>query len=73
MHITVITLPGYTPVEKKLLAKRLKEAAASMGVASFTVSVSIKDLPMEKWVRLFVNCPITEIIIPELRKGYEDY
>ena len=73
MHITVITLPGYTPVEKKLLAKRLKEVAASVGVASFTVSVSIKDLPMEKWDTFIRELPDNEIIIPELRKGYEDY
>ena len=33
MHIAITTLPGYTPQEKKLLAQRLKEAAANlMGV-----------------------------------------
>ncbi|WP_346700885.1 hypothetical protein [uncultured Alistipes sp.] len=73
MHITVTTLPGYTPVEKKLLAKKLKEAAASAGVVSFTVSVSIKDLPMKEWDKFVRELPDNEIIIPELRKGYEDY
>ncbi len=48
MHIAITTLPGYTPEEKKRLARALKEMAASVGVASFTVSVSVKDLPMEK-------------------------
>lgn len=73
MHITVTTLPGYSSEEKKLLAKKLKEAAASVGVASFTVSVSIKDLPMDKWDMFIRELPDNEIVIPELRKGYEDY
>jgi len=42
MHIAIITLPGYTPEEKKRLARALKETAASIGVASFTVSVSVR-------------------------------
>ena len=66
MHISVTTLPGYTPAEKKLLAKRLKEAVASVGIASFTVSVSIKDLPMEKWDTFIRELPDNEIIISEL-------
>ena len=41
MHIAITTLPGYTP-EKKRLARALKETAASIGVASFTVSVSVR-------------------------------
>lgn len=72
MHITVTTLPGYTPEEKKLLAKRLKEAAASVGVASFTVSVSIKDLPMGQWDAFIRELSDNEIIIPELRKECGD-
>lgn len=72
MHIIVATLPGYTSAEKKLLAKRRKEAAVSAGVASFTISVSIKDLPMEKWDSFIRELPDDEIIIPELRKEYED-
>ena len=42
MHIAITTLPGYTPEEKKRLARALKETAASIGVASFTVSVSVR-------------------------------
>ena len=50
MHIAITTLPGYTPQEKKLLAQRLKEAAANlMGVIPCTVSVSVKDLSIENW------------------------
>jgi len=48
MHIAITTLPGYTPEEKQRLARALKEMAASVDIASFTVSVSVKDLPMEK-------------------------
>lgn len=55
------------------MAKKLKEAAASVGVASFTVSVPIKDLPMDKWDMFIRELPDNEIVIPELRKGYEDY
>ena len=32
MHITVTTLPGYTQAEKRQLAKKLKEEAASVGL-----------------------------------------
>ncbi len=40
MHIAIITLPGYSRQEKKLLAQRLKEAAACFtGVVSCTLSV----------------------------------
>ena len=59
---------GYTSAEKKLLAKRLKEAATSAGVVSFAVPVSIKDLPMEKWDTFIRELPDDETIIPELRK-----
>ena len=68
MHIAITTLPGYTPEEKKRLARALKEAAASIGVASFTVSVSVKDLPMEQWDGFIRALPDEEIVIPETRR-----
>ncbi len=64
MHITVTTLSGYTPAEKKLLAKRLNEAAASVDVASFSVSSSVKDLSMGKWDAFISELPDDGIIIP---------
>lgn len=67
MHIAITTLPGYTPEEKKRLARVLKEAAASIGVASFTVSVSVRDLPMEQWDGFIRALPDEEIVIPETR------
>ena len=70
MHIAIITLPGYTLAEKKLLAKRLKETATSIGIASFTISVSVKDLPIEEWDNFFIwGLPDEEIVIPEIDKG----
>lgn len=66
MHIAITTLPGYTPQEKKLLAQRLKEAAANlMGVISCTVSVSVKDLSIENWDDFIKELPDDEIVIPE--------
>lgn len=66
MHIAVTTLPGYNPQEKKLLARRLKEEAANLtGVTAYTVSVSVKDLPIEKWDDFIRELPDDEIIIPE--------
>ncbi len=66
MHIAITTLPGYTPQEKKLLARRLKEAAANlMGVIPCTVSVSVKDLPIENWDDFIRELPDDEIVIPE--------
>ena len=66
MHIAITTLPGYTPQEKKLLAQRLKEAAANlMGVIPCTVSVSVKDLSIENWDDFIKELPDDEIVIPE--------
>ena len=62
MHIAITTLPGYTPQEKKLLAQRLKEAAANlMGVIPCTVSVSVKDLSIENWDDFIKELPDDEI------------
>ncbi len=66
MHIAITTLLGYTLAEKRLLAKKLEEAASSLGGASFTVSVSVKDLPMEQWDNFIRDLPDLEIIIPKL-------
>ncbi len=52
--------------EKKLLAQRLKEAAANlMGVIPCTVSVSVKDLSIENWDDFIKELPDDEIVIPE--------
>lgn len=57
---------GNTPQEKKLLAQRLKEAAANlMGVIPCTVSVSVKDLSIENWDDFIKELPDDEIVIPE--------
>lgn len=73
MHIVIITLPGYSQQEKKLLARKLKDVAACFtGVAPCTVSVSVKDLPMEKWDKFIKELPDDEIIIPETCKGCTD-
>lgn len=67
MHIAITTLPGYSSQEKKLLARRLKEAAANlMGVIPCTVSVSVKDLPIEYWDDFIRELPDTEIVVPEM-------
>lgn len=48
MHIAITSLPGYSLEEKKQLARELKNTvAALMGVAPVTVSVSVKDLPLD--------------------------
>lgn len=66
MHIAITTLPGYSPQEKKLLARRLKEATANlMGVIPCTVSVFVKDLPIENWGDFIRELPDDEIVIPE--------
>lgn len=65
MHIAITTLPGYSLRDKKLLARRLKDAVASLGVLPITVSVSIKDLPKEEWDEFIFKLPNDEIIIPE--------
>lgn len=71
MHITITALPGYTPQEKKLLARRLKEAATSlMGVVPCTVSVSVKDLPIENWDNFIKELPDDEIVIPEVCRSH---
>lgn len=68
MHIAITTLPGYSLRDKKLLARRLKDAVASLGVLPITVSVSIKDLPKEEWDEFIVKLHDDEIIIPEVNK-----
>ena len=66
MHISITTLPGYSPQEKKLLARHLKDAVANlMNVSSCTVSVSVKDLPIEDWDAFIRELPDSEIVIPE--------
>ncbi|MBW9277337.1 tautomerase family protein [Bacteroides fragilis] len=71
MHIAITTLPGYSPQEKKLLARRLKDAAVNlMGVTPCTVSVSVKDLPIENWDDFIQKLPDDEIIIPETYREY---
>lgn len=71
MHIAITTLPGYSPQEKKLLARRLKNAAVNlMGVTPCTVSVSVKDLPIENWDDFIQKLPDDEIIIPETYREY---
>ena len=70
MHIAITTLPGYTPQEKKLLAQRLKEAAANlMGVIPCTVSVSVKDLSIENWDDFIKELPAvsyTHLTLPTI-------
>ncbi|UYU41798.1 tautomerase family protein [Bacteroides salyersiae] len=68
MHIAITTLPGYSLRDKKLLARRLKDAVASLGVLPITVSVSIKDLPKEEWDEFIIKLHDDEIIIPEVNK-----
>lgn len=71
MHIAITTLPGYSLQEKKLLARRLKEEAANlMGIVPCTVSVSVKDLPIENWDDFIQKLPDDEIIIPETYREY---
>lgn len=66
MHITVTTLPGYSVEEKRMLARRLKEATANLlGMMPCTVSVSVKDLPYRQWDDFIRDVPDDEIIIPE--------
>lgn len=73
MHIAITTLPGYSLQEKQLLARELKEtAAALLGVAAVTVSVSVKDLPIEGWNEFIRELPDDEIIVPEVCKGQPD-
>lgn len=74
MHITITTLPGYSRQEKKLLARRLKDAVVSFsGVDSYAISVSVKDLPMEKWDEFIKELSDDEIIIPEACKESTDF
>lgn len=69
MHITITTLPGYGIREKKLLARKLKEAATMlMKVSPASVSVSVRDLPMEEWDEFIRGLPDDEIVIPETYK-----
>lgn len=66
MHIAITSLPGYTDEEKKMLARRLKEAASNLlGIMPCMVSVSVKDLPYHKWDDLITALPDAEIVIPE--------
>lgn len=73
MHIAITSLPGYSLEEKKQLARELKNTvAALLGVAPVTVSVSVKDLPLEDWNEFLCELPDDEIIIPEVCKGHPD-
>lgn len=73
MHIAITSLPGYSLEEKKQLARELKNTvAALMGVAPVTVSVSVKDLPLEDWNEFLRELPDDEIIIPEVCKCHPD-
>lgn len=57
---------GIHSAREKLLAQRLKEAAANlMGVIPCTVSVSVKDLSIENWDDFIKELPDDEIVIPE--------
>lgn len=73
MHIAITSLPGYSLEEKKQLVRELKNTvAALMGVAPVTVSVSVKDLPLEDWNEFLRELPDDEIIIPEVCKCHQD-
>lgn len=73
MHIAITTLPGYSLQEKQLMARKLKNTvAALLGVATVSVSVSVKDLPIEDWNEFIRKLPDSEIIIPETCKGQTD-
>lgn len=66
MHIAITSLPGYTDEEKRMLARRLKEAASNLlGIMPCMVSVSVKDLPYLQWDAFITTLPDNEIIIPE--------
>lgn len=66
MHIAITSLPGYTDEEKRMLGRRLKEAASQrLGVQPSMISVSFKDLPYNKWDKFIDNLSDSEIIIPE--------
>lgn len=68
-HISVTILPGCSREEKIRLARRLKEAMSCLlEIAPVTISVSIKDLPMDKWNEFIIALPSDEIIIPEAHK-----
>lgn len=66
MHIAITTLPGYNLQEKKLLAKTIKKAIATMGILPVTISVSIRDLPLENWDEFIRKLSDDEIIVPEV-------
>lgn len=73
MHKAITTLPGYNLQEKKQLARNLKNTvAALLGVAPVSISVSVKDLPIEDWNEFIRELPDNEIIIPEACKGQID-
>lgn len=66
MHIAITSLPGYTDEEKRMLARRLKEAASNLlGIMPCMVSVSVKALSYHKWDDFITSLPDAEIVIPE--------
>lgn len=66
MHIAITSLPGYTDEEKRMLGRRLKEAASNLlGIMPCMVSISVKDLPYHKWDDFITSLPDAEIVIPE--------
>lgn len=55
-HIVIKMYPGRPEEKKKLLAEKiLKTAAEVLGVDESAFSISIEEIPQEKWIDLFKN------------------
>lgn len=59
-------LPGASREQKKSLARKLKKAMAEeLRLNPTIISVSVVDLPIDKWEKFIDNIPDDSIIIPE--------
>ena len=63
-HISVTMHPGRTPEQKKALAKALKTALTEfLGCPEGVVSVSVAEVPPEKWKEHLASFPEESVLI----------
>ncbi|WP_295936137.1 tautomerase family protein [uncultured Alistipes sp.] len=69
-HIAITMLPGRDMEKKKALARKLRAfVARELEVDALIVSVSVEDIPLDKWNESMARIPEGAILIPEQEKS----
>lgn len=73
-HVAITMLPGRDLEKKKALARKIRQfVAEELHVDPLIVSVSVEDVPIEKWDESMKRIPDDSILIPEQECSSESW